>query len=398
MGQIRIARQPIYDRDLQVYAYELLYRSGPVTAGLAADRATAAVLGSAFGELGIETIVGDKRAFVNFTRNLLISGQITGLPPEVIVVEVLEDVPPDSQVIAALKDLSQRGYTIALDDFDFREELIPLVDVADIIKVDIAPLDRAALRHNATRLAEWPVQLLAEKVETPEEFELCKSLGFDYFQGYFFCRPRVVDSRRPTANRQALLRLMSRLYDPGVQFKELAELVGQDPSLTYRLLRVVNSAHFGLPRRVDNLRQALMFLGLRQLRTWISFMLFAGLQDKPDELLVISLTRARMCELMARQIGLEAPDTYWTLGLLSTLDAFLDLEMSVVLGQLPLSRELNAALLHGEGIKGAVLRCALDHERGAWTVPEGLTLTDAQIQEAYQDALTWAREIVATSR
>ncbi len=398
MGQIRIARQPIYDRDLQVYAYELLYRSGPVTAGVAADRATAAVLGSAFGDLGIERLVGDKRAFVNFTRNLLIGDQIAALPPEVIVVEVLEDVPPDAQVLAALRGLSQRGYTIALDDFDFREELIPLVEVADIVKVDIAPLDEADLRRNAARLAEWPVRLLAEKVETPEEFELCKSLGFHYFQGYFFCHPRVVHGRSPTANRQALLQLISKVVDPAVEFEELSGLIAREPSLTYRLLRVVNSAHIGLDRRVESLRQALVFLGLRQLRTWISFMMFAGLRDKPDELLVVSLTRARMCELMARQLGLGTPDTYWTLGLLSTLDAFLDLEMSTILGQLPLSPEMNAALLDGAGVKGAVLRCALDHERGAWTVPEGLALSDAQIQSAYQDALGWAREIVATAR
>jgi len=405
MGNIRIARQPIYDRDLQVFAYELLYRAGAsnhsgadTDTNFDGDRATAALLGSAFGDLGIERLVGDKRAFINFTRNLLLGGQIRELPPEVIVVEVLEDIKPEPDVVNALRELAMQGYVIALDDFEFREELMPLVKLADIIKVDIAPMDQETLRYNAQRLSEWPVKLLAEKVETPEEYELCKSLGFDYFQGYFFCRPRVVSGRRPTANSQALMQLMSRLMDPEVTFQELAELAAQDPSLSYRLLKLVNSAHFNLSHRVESLQQAMRYLGLKQLRTWISFMLFAGLQDKPDELLAVSLTRARMCELMAGDLGRDDPNTYWTMGLLSTLDAFLDLEMSVILKQLPLSETLNAALLNGEGAKGAVLRCVIGHERADWTVPEGVTLTDAQIQKAYQEALSWAQEIVSATR
>jgi len=405
MGNIRIARQPIYDRDLQVYAYELLYRAGAANHSGAdtdsdfdGDRATAALLGTAFGDLGIERLVGDKRAFVNFTRNLLVGGKIRELPPEVIVIEVLEDIEPEPAVIQALKELAAAGYVIALDDFEFREELAPMVDLADIIKVDISPMDQETLRYNAKRLGEWPVQLLAEKVETPEEYELCKSLGFHLFQGYFFCRPRVVSSRRPTANSQALIQLMSRLMDPKVTFQELAELAAQDPSLSYRLLKLVNSAHFNLARRVESLQQAMRYLGLKQLRTWISFMMFAGMQDKPDELLAVSLTRARMCELIAGDLGRDEPNTYWTMGLLSTLDAFLDMEMSDVLKQLPLSNSLNAALLNGEGEKGAVLRCVIGHERADWTVPEGVTLSDEQIQHAYQTALGWAQEIVTTTR
>jgi len=405
MGNIRIARQPIYDRDLQVYAYELLYRAGTTNASGAdtdanfdGDRATSALLGTAFGDMGIEALVGDKRAFINFTRNLLLGDKISELPSDIIVIEVLEDIEPEPAIVDALWELSDKGYLIALDDFEFHERLMPLVDLADIIKVDISPMDEETLRYNARRLSETSAKLLAEKVETPEEYELCKSLGFHYFQGYFFCRPRVVSSRRPTANSQALLQLMSKLMEPKATFQELADLAGRDPSLSYRMLKLVNSAHFSLTRQVDSLQDAMRYLGLNQLRTWISFMLFAGLEDKPDELLAVSLTRARMCELLARSLKRPDPETYWTLGLLSTLDAFLDLEMAVVLKQLPLSDTLNAALLNNEGEQGAVLRCVTDHERGAWTVPEGLTLTDAQIQQAYQEALAWAQDVVSTTR
>jgi EAL and modified HD-GYP domain-containing signal transduction protein len=395
MGHTRIARQPIYDRHMKVFGYELLYRSGNPAGVVDGDSATSSVLGSAFSDLGIEQLVGDKVAFVNFTRNLLLGDSLDKLPPEVLVVEVLEDIEPDEEVVRAVRRLSELGYTIALDDFCFREELVPLLEVADIVKVDIAPLTEAELRQNVEELRRWPVQLLAEKVETPEEFEFCCTLGFDYFQGYFFCRPREVVRRRPTGNRQALLQLMGLLLDPASGFQELSELAEQDPSLTYRLLRLVNSAHFSLPRDIDSVRKAMLFLGVARLRTWISFLLVAGLDDKPDGLLTVSLTRARMCELLAAALGAPDTESHWTLGMLSTIDAFLDMEMAEVLSELPLTIEMNAALLAYTGPRGAVLRCVINQERGSWSLPHELPLSDEQVQDAYQEALAWAERAVA---
>jgi EAL and modified HD-GYP domain-containing signal transduction protein len=221
MPEVFVGRQPIYTRKLDVCAYELLFRSNETNRAqvVNGNQATSQVILNTFMEIGLDTIVGQKRAFINLTRDFLLQEYSAVFPAKRVVLEVLEDVPVDAALIAAVRRLSAQGYTIALDDFVYHERLRPLVEVADIIKVDVLALDRKTLSEHSTLLRQYNVQLLAEKVETQDAFKFCKALGFDYFQGYFFCKPEIIKGHRVPANRLATLQLLARLRDPDVEFR-----------------------------------------------------------------------------------------------------------------------------------------------------------------------------------
>jgi len=306
--------------------------------------------------------------------------------------EVLEDVPVDAELIEAVRRLSALGYTIALDDFIYHDRLQPLVEIADIIKVDVLALDRAAVQEHVAILSQHKVKLLAEKVETQDEFKYCRDLGFDYFQGYFFCRPEVIKGQRMPANRLVTLQLLAKLQDPEVDFRELEEIVSRDVSLSYKLLRIINSAFYSLPRKVDSLGRALFMLGTRSITTWVSLIILAGIDDKPHELMVTAMMRAKMCELIAQALGQASKDTFFTVGLFSALEALLDSPMEEILHSLPLSDTITAALLSYEGLLGAALCCVLAYERGDWHEVHCPGLDRAAITDAYLQAIAWATE------
>lgn len=318
-----VGRQPIFDRKQAVYGYELLFRMDPAAQAQIVDgtASTAQVVLNTFLELGLDTVVGPHRAFVNATRDFLVGGFATHLPPERIVIEVLEDIPPDADVQFALRELRHAGYMIALDDFVFREELRPLLPLADIVKIDISILTDAQLVEHVRLLEPYKLTLLAERVETREEFDRCVSLGFQYFQGFFLARPTVVKGQRRAGNQFSLLRLVALLEDPHVAIDQVEEAISLDPTLSYRLLKVINSAAFGLSREIESLRQALVLLGLKRIHNWVTLLVLAGLSKKPPELLATALTRAKMCELLASYLMPERAPSSFTVGLFSTLDA-----------------------------------------------------------------------------
>lgn len=390
-----IGRQPIYDRELRVIGYELLYRGGEGNrAGeIDGDRATSQVLVNAFLEIGLERLVGDRLAFINLTRAFLTAFPELGLPRERVVLEVLEDIEVDEEVVAAVRGLSRKGYRIALDDFIFHERLRPLVDLADIIKIDVLALSAEALAEHVARLRHPRRRLLAEKVEDQAMFRRCRELGFDYFQGYFFCRPEVVKGRRPPPNRMAVLRLLAELQDPRTTAERLEALVGADAALGYRLVRLVNSPWFGLRTRVDSLRRAIVVLGTRQLRALASVLAMARIEGKPSELMTLALVRARMCELLAARSGRADPQAAFTAGLFSVLDALLDQPMDELLEELPLADEVAAALARREGPVGAILDCVLRYEHAEWERACCPGLRPEAVRDAYLEALDWAREV-----
>lgn len=394
MPEVFVGRQPIYTRQLDVFAYELLFRSGEgeEASVMDGDQATSQVILNTFMEMGLDTIVGQKLAFINLTRDFILQDYAPVFPADRVVLEVLEDIPVDAELIEAVRRLSDQGYTIALDDFIYHERLQPLMEIADIIKVDVLALDKAALREHQAVLQQYNVKLLAEKVETQDEFRYCRELGFDYFQGYFFCKPEVIKGQRVPANRLVSLQLLARLQDPEADFRELEGLISQDVSLSYKLLRVINSAFYSLPRKVDSLRQALLMLGTRLITTWVSLIILAGIDDKPHELMVTAMVRAKMCELLAQALGRPGTDTFFTVGLFSALDALMDSPMEDVLRALPLSDDITAALLQYEGILGAALRCVLAYERGDWQAVSCPGLDSAAIKDAYLRAIAWTTE------
>lgn len=386
-----VGRQPIFDAELNVFAYELLFRSGDQNKAVITDgdQATASVLLSTFTDIGLDTIVGSKRAFINLTRNLLLGTNLSCLPADRVVLEILEDIEPDAEVVLAAERLVREGYTIALDDFVYRPELEPLIDIADIVKIEFPLIPAADLPSHIAKLRQLGVRtILAEKLETQEEFELCKNLGCDLFQGYFFSRPQVISQRRTSVNIAAIVRLVSELQNPEITVGEVEAIIQTDANLSFKLLRFVNSANAATTRTIESLKQATTLMGIARLRSLASMLLLTGIDEgKPQELINLAMIRGKMCELLATRTGQVRPDRYYTLGLLSVMDAMLDKPMKEVIPLLPLADDMNDALLNYAGEMGAILRCVVDFETGGITLTDSLTV--AQMMSAYQETLHW---------
>lgn len=386
-----VGRQPIFRPDLSVHAYELLFRSGTQNAAVITDgdQATARVLLNTFTDIGLDTIVGTKSAFINLTRNLLLGDNLSCVPADRVVLEILEDIKPDEKVLAATQRLVSAGYTIALDDFVYRPELEPLIGLADIIKIEFPAIPNDELPSHVQKLRELGVQtILAEKVETQEDFDLCKSLGCDLFQGYFFSRPQVISQQKTQVNIGPIVRLVSELQNPDITVSEVETIIQTDANLSFKLLRFVNSANAGTKRKIESLKQATTLMGISRLRSLASMMLMTSINDsKPQELINLAMIRGKMCELLAVELGQSRPDRYYTLGLLSVMDAMLDKPMENVITLLPLATDMNEALLHRTGDFGSVLASVMKYEEGL-IVPPG-SLTGMQMKQAYQKTLRW---------
>src|SRR3954471_21986152 len=380
--KVFIARQPIFDRRLDVTGYELLFRGANQNVAVISDHdeATSTVVINAFTEMGLERVVGTRRAWLNVSRDFLLGGLARALPRTRVVLELLEDQQIDDALLESLDDHRARGYEIALDDFAGNEELLPVLDHVDIVKVDLLGRDPAAIEEDVDRLARHSLTLLAEKVETREEHERCHELGFDLFQGYFFCKPERMEARSVAPNRVTMLQLVAALQDPRTEIKELETLVSRDVALSYRLLRYINSAFFGLRREIDSIQRALMLLGTANVKRWATLSIFAGVEEKPRELIETALVRARFCELA----GEGNKDQLFTLGLFSVVDALMDAPMEEVIASMPFPDEMRDALVTHAGPKGELLETALRYERGEFVPPAG------ELGAAYVEAIEWA--------
>ena len=396
--EVLLARQPIYERDLTTWGYEILFRDSSANAATfgGGDRATAEVMVRALLEIGLDSIVGVHRAFVNVTEHTLTSGFCELLPPDRVVLEVLESVRPTAGVIEAITRLRKKHYLIALDDFEYRSELEPLLDLAHIVKVDVAALKEDGTSQLLRQIAAHKPALLAEKVETHEEFELYQKMGFSRFQGYFFCKPNLISGRRAPANRLTLLRLLARLQDPTIQTSELESIAVQDLTLSYKLLRYINSAFTSFSKRVESVRHAINLVGQRMIGTWASLILLTAVDDKPRELMITALVRAKMCELLAAtESSMASKEVAFTVGLFSAVDALLDCPLDEALQQLPLNEEIRVALLEKKGELGRILNCVQTYERGEWTVLAPFGFSPGVLQDAYQSSLSWTAEVLS---
>src|SRR3989449_90769 len=258
--RVLVSRQPIYRTDMAVFGYELLFRDSEINRASFSDgdQATAEVILNTFMEIGLQEVVGQRLAFINFGRNLIMANYCESLPSERVVIELLESVEPDDAVVKRLAQLKSAGYHIALDDFICADPFYRLLESAHFVKLDVLACDQEMIERSVATLKKFPVQLIAEKVETREQFQFCQTSGFDYFQGYFFCRPELVSSQRLPVNRLATIRLITKLNNPDIKFKELEESLSQDVSLSYKLLRYVNSAVCGLNHEVESMRHAVV--------------------------------------------------------------------------------------------------------------------------------------------
>lgn len=374
-----------------MFGYELLFRDpGSLSAREPfGDLATARVMVDALMDIGLDRVVGNARALVNVTPALVSSGIPLLLPPDRVSLELLEGVAAEPELLRALGGLRARGYRIFLDDVVYAETPRSLLRLADGVKVEVNGRSHEELEREVDALRRFGPLLVAEKVETHRTYALCSELGFDFFQGFFFAEPNPVPGSSVAVSVLTKLRLALALQRPGVELEDLQRIISQDAALAYRLLRYLNSAHFSLPRRLRSVREALVMLGADAVQRWATVVVFAGIEARTDELLALALIRARMCELLAAAAGAPAEGAF-LVGLLSVVDGLTDLPLEQALAGLPLSEEIVAALLAGEGPHGDLLRRVLAYERGDFEEAVAPPLDPGPVSDAYVEAVGFA--------
>ncbi|MFK7855674.1 MAG: EAL and HDOD domain-containing protein [Granulosicoccus sp.] len=373
MTMFYIARQPILDEEGGTYGYELLFRSSNTNAydpSVDGDTATSRVLSDAILECGIDGLVGNGYAFINLTARFFENPELLNLlPPRRCVLEVLETVDVTDKVVEGVKILRDKGHLIALDDFVDEERFSRLLPLAHIIKYDITDHSMDELTHYREVDAAAGRLSLAERVETHEEFECLRAAGFNYFQGYYFAKPRIMSGNRLPQNRVALVQLMAELNNPNATIDDLAEIVSRDVSLGVRTLKYINSPVTGLLADVTSIRHATVLVGREIIRNWVTLLIMTEMDDKPAELIKLVLSRARFCQLCAQHAGLEDDATYFTIGLLSLLDVLMDTEMSEALELISVNPQLREVLLNRSGKGGEMLNLLESLEKHPIDVP-----------------------------
>lgn len=385
-----VARQPIYESTQRTFGYELLFRdSNTNTASIGdPDQATAQVIVNSFLEIGFDRMVGSALAFINVTDQFIPSGNCESLPKGRIVFEILEDTIPTPVLLEALQKLTAAGYRFALDDYVFQPQLSSLIPFCDFVKVDIRQIEREELKRQIGNVGAGTQVLLAEKVETYEEFEFYKEAGVHLFYGYFFCRPRIISVATVPMNRIAICRLLAKLQQPSISMRDVETIVGEDLSLSYRLLRYINSASIALSKTIQSINHAVRLVGTEQIR------LLASLDEKPRELMTTGLIRAKMCELLAAHAGIRLTEPFFTVGLFSTLDGFLDCPMTKALELLPLADDVCDALLTHGGDSGTVLESVLSYERADWDKMGHSGISASEMRNAYLRSVDWADSLI----
>ncbi len=400
-----VARQPILDESQDTYAYELLFRSGLENYCMATDgdAATLDVISRTFVEIGLDELTAGKPCFINFSRQLLLDRTPHLLPPELVTVEVLEDVEPDGDILKVCRELKDAGYTVALDDFVFADRDNPLLDLADIVKVDFVdttPDERIQIMEG---LHKRGIRGLAEKVETHQEYEDAKQAGYSYFQGYFFGKPVIKEGKTLTGNRLACLELLQEVHRLEMSIDRVEDAIKKDAALTYRLLQCINSAWFGLKNEVNSIHHALVLLGPPEIRKWLALISLRNMAaDKPNELMIQALVRAKMAEELAPDLGMQkASSELFLMGMFSVLDALLDKPMEEILVKLPLNPEISSALLGEPGRFRDILDLIQAFERATWDkfsqCAAKLDLREETVQTVFQQSVKWASDAFSQS-
>jgi EAL and modified HD-GYP domain-containing signal transduction protein len=394
-NDVFVARQPIYDAAMAVSAYELLYRcSSKATHAQIADprQATLQVISSAALEIGLDRLADGHPVHINFPRELLIDVPDLPLRSELVVIEVLEDVRAEPAVIEGINKLRQRGYRIALDDYSPQVSDPRLLDYADIVKLEVSHVAPEELASTIALLKARGKQLIAENVETAELFERAIELGFTEFQGNFLQHPQTFRAKRVPSSRLSTLRLVASLSNEDCSLDEVEQLLSQNVSMSYHVLRCINSSYYNLPRKIDSIRQAIVTLGLEQLRQLCSLLCLQGLDDRPPALFLNAMTRARMCEQLGRLGGARDAGPFFITGLFSLLNALVGIPTQRIVEELPLTPAVTKALVSGEGDLGKALQCTRAYERAAWDHVIYRDLSPALIRAAYVEALFWAQQ------
>lgn len=394
-----IARQPILDINKRLYGYELLYRGAPgkLLGQVSGEQATASLLSSAFLTGDIEVISNNRLCFINFTRELLENNLPFSFPKTKVVVEILENVEPTPQVISVCRRLKESGYTLALDDFVYSRKFDPLLELVKIVKIDIRLTPLNTLIRTINHLKYHNVKLLAEKVESEEEFVLANRMGFSYFQGYFFCKPQSIRIKEISSVKVNLIRLLAEVTKKEIELERLREIIASDVAITYKLLRFLNSAYYYLLQKVKSVRHGVALLGEKELRNFCMLVIISELaSDKPDELVRLVLVRAKLCEVLGKSVGISESEclNLYMIGLFSLLDAMLDCPMSEILDKLPINAVVKESLLGKKNAYTDFLRLSQAFEKNqkdeCLLLQKKLSLTAEQVQACYLEAVKYA--------
>jgi len=395
------ARQPILDKEKKLVGYELLFRDGVdnVFPDIDGDEATSRLIDGSQFNFGLEDLTDNKPAYINFTLETLQKGYPLLLGKEQVVVEILETIQPGKRLLALVKDLKERGYTLALDDYIHQPVWRHFYPYIDMIKIDFLTTDKESIEAVIEAIKPHPhIKLLAEKVETYEKYQLAREMGFSYFQGFFFSKPEMVQSKTLPPSEMALAELLYETSSIDLNLRKITEVFERDVNLSYKLLRYSNSAAFKRRAEISTIKQALIVLGSEEIKRFLSLLFAAQVSaDKPAELIRLSLTRARFAELLAISHGkLRDTGMAFLTGMMSLMDAILDEDMPSVMGKLPLTNEIKGALLHGEGLLATYLSLVKFYEQADWDnakeIQQQLGLKPEEVPDAYHDALSWSND------
>lgn len=394
-----IARQPIFNKDKETIGYELLFRDGEANAfpKIDADEATSKLIMQHHLLMGVEKVTANKLAFINFSEETLLHHFPTSIKPESMVIEVLETVPPTPELLATLKYLKELGYQLALDDHDFDPKWDPFLPFISYLKVDVQQFNLLQISRHLRRVADYPFTLLAERVETAEQFEKLKLMGFQLFQGYFFARPEMLKHKQLSSNKANLLALMAEASARTLDFERLADICQRDLGLSYKLLRFIN--HSGQSQAITSVKHAMVYMGEAELKKFLALLVLANLQDgAPDELLRQSLVRARFCDALANHVKLiKNPPSSFLTGLFSNVHLIVEQPQDELLAQLPLVPEVKLALLKREGQFGHFLKLTEALEQADWPLTDDLLQSlpeGAELAPMYLEAVAWAESIL----
>ena len=394
-----IARQPIFNKAKETIGYELLFRDGEANAfpNIDADEATSKLIMQHHLLMGVEKVTSNKLAFINFSEETLLHHFPTSIKPESMVIEVLETVPPTPELLATLKYLKARGYQLALDDHDFDPKWDPFLPFISYLKVDVQQFNLLQISRHLRRVEDYPFTLLAERVETAEQFEKLKLMGFQLFQGYFFARPEMLKHKQLSSNKANLLALMAEASARTLDFERLADICQRDLGLSYKLLRFIN--HSGQNQAITSVKHAMVYMGEAELKKFLALLVLANLEDgAPDELLRQSLVRARFCDALANHVKLtKNPPSSFLTGLFSNVHLIVEQPQDELLAQLPLVPEVKLALLKREGQFGHFLKLTEALEQADWPLTDDLLQSlpeGAELAPMYLEAVAWAESIL----
>jgi c-di-GMP-related signal transduction protein len=394
-----VARQPIFDTRKKISGYELLFRdqTAKYDPTIDGDVATSTVLSNSYFSIGMDSLVGDRKSYINFTQSLLLQKFPLLLPKESTVIEILENVQPTPELVGACNEMAQKGYTFALDDFIYSPELKPLIELAQIIKFDFRLSSLENIQDYLKKIQRHDnLILLAEKIETYEEFQQASEMGFNLFQGFFFCKPELITGKEIPGSQLALLQIMAEVNRPEFDIQKIEPLIAPDVSLAYKLLRYINSAFFAKAQRISSIQQALVYMGEAEIRRFVSLVAMSNLaKGKPGELIRAACIRGKFCELLGAVIVQPVkPSELFTLGMFSLIDAILDQPMQKIMKELPLADDIKTALIERKGRLIGYLLLAETYEKGQWDqmakISQVMKIPEEKLPQLYMQACRWS--------